>query len=51
MIDAIYSAGHGRRGNRILMLGAQTVTWAVHALTLGGLTARHPDLLFVVRKP
>jgi SAM-dependent methyltransferase len=50
-IEAGYSAGHGRRGNRILMLGALAVTWAVHALTLGGLTARHPDLIFVIRKP
>lgn len=50
-IEAAYSAGHGRRGNRIPMLGAQAVTWVVHALTLGGLTARHPDLIFVIRKP
>ena len=48
--EAAYSAGHGRQGNRLLMLGAQAVTWVVHALTLGAMTARHPDLIFVVRR-
>lgn len=50
-IDACYSSAYSPSANRILTALSQAVAWTVHIVSFGRLTARHADLMFVIRKP
>ena len=49
-IRAEYSIGHGRIGNWIKKIISGTITWGLHLVSFGKLTAQHPDLIFVIEK-
>jgi SAM-dependent methyltransferase len=49
-IRAEYSAGHGRTGAKIPMALSNILVWGLHLVSFGKLTARHPDLIFIIEK-